>query len=131
MNLLILSMLLLFVPMPPENPPPADLNKCEQTMLQDVNKQRAAHGLRPVVIDKTLQDGCRNHTIWMGRHRALRHARKVNENIAMGQRDTNEVIRTWMNSSGHRANILNRRWTKVGVCGYRIGGTFWWTQRFR
>lgn len=41
------------------------------------------------------------------------------ENVAMGQRSGDEVVSAWMNSSGHRANILNPRYTELGV-GYAV-----------
>lgn len=53
------------------------------------------------------------------------------ENIAWGQRSPEEVMNGWMNSPGHRANILNSRFTKIGV-GYYVGsnGRKYWTQLF-
>ncbi|MEK4238293.1 CAP domain-containing protein [Paenibacillus sp. FSL H7-0714] len=56
------------------------------------------------------------------------------ENIAAGQATPEAVMRTWMNSTGHRANILDPRFTDIGV-GY-VGGTatsqyqHYWTQLF-
>jgi len=52
--------------------------------------------------------------------------RYAGENIAMGQRTPAEVMRDWMNSSGHRANILNQNFTSIGV-GYYNGA---WVQMF-
>lgn len=53
------------------------------------------------------------------------------ENIAMGQRSASEVMNGWMNSSGHRSNILNANFTQIGV-GYAVNsnGTPYWTQMF-
>jgi uncharacterized YkwD family protein len=50
------------------------------------------------------------------------------ENIAQGQRTPQEVVTAWMNSEGHRANILNPNLTQIGV-GYASKG-FYWTQQF-
>lgn len=49
------------------------------------------------------------------------------ENIAAGQRSAEEVMNSWMNSSGHKANILNKNYTQLGVGFYRGGeyGTEW------
>ena len=57
--------------------------------------------------------------------------RKVAENIAAGQRTPQDVVTSWMNSSGHRANILNCNLTEIGV-GYATGGSYgrYWTQNF-
>ena len=53
------------------------------------------------------------------------------ENIAMGQRTSNEVLNSWMNSSGHRANILNRSYRRIGVAAYTTPqGTIYWCQQF-
>lgn len=54
--------------------------------------------------------------------------RTAGENIAKGQRTPQEVVKAWMNSSGHRANILNSSYTKIGV-GYVADGHYW-TQMF-
>lgn len=50
------------------------------------------------------------------------------ENIAKGQSTPQSVVNAWMNSSGHRANILNASFTKIGV-GYVKSGHYW-TQMF-
>ena len=50
------------------------------------------------------------------------------ENIAQGQRTPEEVVQAWMNSAGHRANILNNGFTHIGV-GYVESGNYW-TQQF-
>ena len=54
--------------------------------------------------------------------------RAAGENIAKGQATPQAVVNTWMNSSGHRANILNKSYKKIGV-GYVSDGRFW-TQMF-
>lgn len=53
------------------------------------------------------------------------------ENIAAGQKTPSEVMNSWMNSSGHRANILNKNYTQLGV-GYVTGGSYgtYWVQQF-
>ncbi len=50
------------------------------------------------------------------------------ENIAKGQSTPQAVVNAWMNSSGHRSNILNSSFTKIGV-GYVKNGNYW-TQMF-
>ena len=53
------------------------------------------------------------------------------ENIAMGQKSAAEVIKTWMDSPGHRANILSRTVTQIGVgTAKAANGTLYWTQLF-
>lgn len=53
------------------------------------------------------------------------------ENIAAGQKSAQEVMQSWMNSSGHKANILNKNYTQLGV-GYYEGGQYGteWVQLF-
>ena len=54
--------------------------------------------------------------------------RTAGENIARGQKTPAAVVNAWMNSSGHRANILNSSFTHIGV-GYVASGNYW-TQMF-
>lgn len=54
--------------------------------------------------------------------------RTAGENIAYGQRTPQAVVNAWMNSNGHRANILNTSYTQIGV-GYVSNGHHW-TQMF-
>jgi spore coat assembly protein SafA/uncharacterized protein, YkwD family len=53
------------------------------------------------------------------------------ENIAYGQRSPEEVMNAWMNSPGHRANILSRTYNQIGVgVAKSSNGTYYWTQEF-
>ena len=53
------------------------------------------------------------------------------ENIAWGQKTPEQVMEAWMNSDGHRANILNSKFTKIGVGHYKNAfGTSYWAQLF-
>lgn len=111
--------------------PKVELAYHEQQLITEVNNERARYGLKPLIPDASLMDGARKHTRWMLRYRSLSHASgPFAENIAMGQHNTKVVMRSWMNSSGHRANILGRHYTRIGVGGYSKGCAFW-TQRFR
>lgn len=57
--------------------------------------------------------------------------RSAGENIAKGQRTPQDVVNAWMNSSGHRANILNSNYTDLGVgVAKSSNGTMYWTQMF-
>jgi uncharacterized protein YkwD len=68
----------------------------------------------------------------MTRNRALQHTTAgVAENIAMGQRTPAEAVQSWMSSPGHRANLLNSGYTRIGVAAYRTPeGTVYWCQQF-
>lgn len=56
--------------------------------------------------------------------------RTAGENIAYGQRSPQEVVSGWMNSPGHRANILNGSFNKIGIGVYQSGGVIYWSQLF-
>ncbi len=110
----------------------ADLHAVEQRILDETNRVRRRHGLRPLRLDRRLLSSARRHTSWMTRNHSLQHtSAPVAENIAMGQRTAPEVLNSWMNSPGHRANILNASYTKIGISAYRTkSGTVFWCQQF-
>lgn len=56
--------------------------------------------------------------------------RSAGENIASGQTTPAEVVNAWMNSEGHRANILGANFTSLGVGVYKNGGSYTWVQLF-
>ncbi|MYT19728.1 CAP domain-containing protein, partial [Streptomyces sp. SID7760] len=55
---------------------------------------------------------------------------RLGENIARGQADADAVMNAWMNSSGHRANILNCAFKEIGIGVHKGDGGPWWTQDF-
>jgi uncharacterized protein YkwD len=104
----------------------------EEEVIKKTNEERARYGLPPLTLDPKLVQTARKHTWWMTRNRNLQHGNyPVAENIAMGQQSSSEVVRCWMNSSGHRANILNRGHRRIGVAAYTTpNGTVYWCQQF-
>ncbi len=56
--------------------------------------------------------------------------RTSGENIAYGQKTPQQVVSTWMGSPGHRRNILNPRFTKIGIGFAQSKGRNYWTQEF-
>lgn len=56
--------------------------------------------------------------------------RRAGENIAWGQKTPEAVVNAWMNSEGHRANILNKDFTSIGIGYYLNGSTPYWVQLF-
>lgn len=104
----------------------------EMSVISQTNSQRARHGLPPLAVDSQLMSSAGRHAQWMASNRNLSHGRGVAENIAMGQGSAGEAIRSWMNSSGHRANILGSGYTRIGVAvAYSSNGTPYWCQQFR
>jgi uncharacterized protein YkwD len=108
------------------------LHPVEERIVEKTNQERRRHGLPPLSIDGRLVRSARRHTAWMTRSRSLSHtSAAVAENIAMGQQSSHEALRSWMSSSGHRANILNSGYTKIGVAAYVAkDGTIYWCQQF-
>lgn len=104
----------------------------EKNIVTYTNEERHRRGLAPLAIDHGLVRSARQHAIWMARSRRLQHTRQsVAENIAVGQPTSPAVVRAWMSSSGHRANILNAGHARIGVAAYRTDdGTIYWCQQF-
>ena len=76
--------------------------------------------------------GARNHAHWMASNNNLSHGSGVTENIGMGQTSSGEIVNNWMNSPGHRSNILDGSLTRIGVAvAYSSNGTPYWCQQFR
>jgi uncharacterized protein YkwD len=120
-------------PVPAEDQKDFDLKKAEQIekeLLVAINVERERYGLRALVMDHRLQQMARRHCAWMGNHGMIHSGYACAENIAMGQPSTAAVVQAWMNSSGHRANILNRWHLRTGVACYVSNGTLYWCQQF-
>ena len=119
----------------PAAPKPEELAllPIEENIISFTNAERTRRGLPALAVDPTLVQSARAHATWMTRNRTLQHTRQpVAENIAMGQRNSREAVRDWMQSSGHRANILNRGYRRIGAAAYRTpSGTIFWCQQFQ
>jgi len=113
----------------PDHP---ELISIEQNIVAQTNTQRQQYGLPPLEVDMNLMQSARQHATWMTLNRILRHTlQPVAENIAMGQGSSQEVVRDWMRSPGHRANILNAVNRRIGVAAFRCpDGTIFWCQQF-
>lgn len=118
----------------------------EQEVIRLVNEERTRNGLKALTYDWQLGRVARYKSQDMRDNRYFSHTspvygspfqmmkdfgityRSAGENIAKGQRTPEAVVSAWMNSSGHRANILNSSFTHIGV-GYVADGHYW-TQMF-
>src|SRR5882757_8040909 len=88
-----------------------DLRAIEHRIVEETNQERVLMGLHPLEIDDSLVTSARGHCFWMTSTENFRHTTQpVGENIALGQESVGQVVRDWMNSPGHRANILNRNY---------------------
>ena len=108
------------------------LNDVERQVIERTNSERSRRGLAPLRVCARLQKQARNHAGWMARSGKMQHGRHPGaaENIATGQRTPSAVLRSWMNSKGHRANILGS-YTRIGAAAYRnpaTGNTYWCQQ---
>lgn len=118
----------------------------EQEVIRLVNEIRVENGLKALTFDWELSRVARYKSQDMKDNRYFSHTspvygspfemiknfglsfRRAGENIAMGYATPQAVVDGWMNSSGHRANILNAGYTRIGV-GYVTEGHYW-TQMF-
>ena len=120
--------------------------KYEKEVVRLVNEQRARVGLKELKHNWELSRVARYKSQDMRDNKYFSHTspvygtpfqmmksfgityRSAGENIARGQTSPQAVVNAWMNSSGHRANILNSSFTEIGV-GYVSDGRYW-TQMF-
>jgi uncharacterized protein YkwD len=103
------------------------MSPVESQVVAETNNARAAAGLPPLSVDCRLMDRSRRHARRMANEGFFGHSAGSIENIAYGQAHAQEAVTTWLNSPGHRANMLNRHYTRIGVAGYvgRSGRTYW------
>ncbi|ORX96000.1 SCP-domain-containing protein [Basidiobolus meristosporus CBS 931.73] len=116
-----------------------------QKMLQLVNQQRQMNGQPALKLDDRLVQAAQKHTDYQARVGQMTHdepgrplSTRVNEtgfkwsaigeNVAKGYASIDAVMKGWMNSPGHRRNILNPQYTHFGS-GYVANGAYW-TQNF-
>lgn len=126
--------------------PTAPQSSYAQQVLQIVNSERAKNGLKALTLNTSVAKAAQlraneistqfSHTRPNGQDpfTALNQFgvsySAAGENIAYGQRTPQEVMNGWMNSPGHRANILNSRFTQIGIGVYQVSGVYYWTQEF-
>jgi uncharacterized YkwD family protein len=126
--------------------PSVSISSIEQQVLTLTNQERAKAGLKPLAADGPLMASARAKSTDMRTNNYFSHNsptlgspfdqmkargityRSAAENIAMGQRTPAEVVKAWMESPGHRANIMNGSYTHIGI-GYDANGHYW-TQQF-
>lgn len=122
------------------------ISEYEKKVAELVNQIRIENGLSPLTLNNELSAVARKKSQDMKDNHYFNHTSPVygspfdmmksfgiiyktaGENIAMGQRTPEEVVNAWMNSEGHRANILNSSFTQIGM-GYVAEGNYW-TQMF-
>ncbi|WP_133150814.1 CAP domain-containing protein, partial [Frankia canadensis] len=130
-------------------PPATGQSAFATAVVAATNQQRRAAGCGDLTVDAVLTSVAQAHSADMATANYFSHNSQdgrtpfdritaagfsfsvAAENIAAGQRDPAAVMQAWMNSPGHRANILNCALTRIGV-GVANGGTYgvYWTQDF-
>lgn len=134
----------------PETKPEIQDSTYAKQVLDLVNTERTKNGLKPLVLDEALNAVALAHSKDMADRNYFSHSSPegermgdrlkkagisysaAGENIAAGQRTPAQVVQSWMNSEGHRKNILNASFNKMGLgcvetqSGYGI----YWTQVF-
>lgn len=122
------------------------LSAYEQKVVDLTNQERAKNGLPALKVDLTLSKMAHEKSRDMSLNGYFSHTSPTygspfdmmktygitysyaGENIAMGQKTPEEVVNAWMNSDGHRKNILSPNYNYIGV-GYVSQGNYW-TQEF-
>lgn len=122
------------------------LSAYEKKVVDLTNQERKKNGLPALKINTTLSKMAHTKANDMAVNHYFDHTsptygspfdmmkkfgityRAAGKNIAMGQKTPQEVVNGWMNSPGHRANILNKNYTAIGV-GFVANGNYW-TQEF-
>ncbi len=109
-------------------------------VLSKVNAQRTSNGLSGYTIDKELTENamqraaelsvCFDHVRPNGEMCFSINNKVYGENIAAYQATPTSVMNTWMNSSGHKANILNSSWKSIGIGCFYKDGLYYWVQLF-
>ncbi len=112
-------------------------NEFDQNILKLVNIERTTRGLDPLSIDRQLDQAANLHNDEMVRADMMSHQlpgeaslgdrvtatgyswTRVGENIAAGYTTPEAVVEAWMNSTGHKENILNPEFTHIGI-GYEF-----------
>lgn len=132
-----------YIPLPDQQ-----LLSTQEEILKLVNAERAKQNLKPLTLDWQVSRVAQYKSDDMADKNYFSHTsptygspfdmlksfnvkyRSAGENIAKGQKTPTAVMTAWMNSEGHRANIMNANFTHLGV-GYTVkNGTTYWTQMF-
>jgi uncharacterized YkwD family protein/spore coat assembly protein SafA len=127
----------------------ADVKAIENEVIRLVNVERSKRGLSQLTADWQLSRVARYKSTDMRDKNYFSHYSPTygdpfkmmhdfgitfyaaGENIAMGQPTPQAVMQAWMNSTGHRANILNPQFNEIGVgIAKTSNGTIYWTQEF-
>lgn len=132
-------------PKPQATTSPKAITGFESEMLELCNQQRRANGKPDLTLNKTLCANAAVRAEEISRDDWFSHQRPdgtmcftavtvdymtCGENIAYGTRTASATVTAWMDSPGHRANILSDEFTQAGFGCYELDGVRYWTQFF-
>ncbi|MFF5110112.1 CAP domain-containing protein [Streptosporangium sp. NPDC000509] len=136
-------------PTPSSTTSSAPGSSLSEEVVRLTNVERQKGGCGPLISDPQLRSAAQGHSDDMAAKNYFSHTsqdgrdmtarikasgfspmRAWAENIAMGQRTPADVVTAWMNSSGHRANIMNCAYTHLGVGVANSSRGIYWTQNF-
>ncbi len=110
--------------------------KIEPTLLEMHNIAREKAQIPPLIENDQLKEAAQKHAKWMADQDTVRHQnlkpllgnpwRIVAENIAAYYKNNEEVMRGWLNSGGHKDNILNPKFTHLGISVEKRGKKNYW-----
>jgi uncharacterized protein YkwD len=124
---------------------PSEIEQTKQEVFAIVNKERAIQGVAPLCLNKELGSAAQLHSLDQKSCGKMSHtgcngssmgqrvrasgylSRGAGENVAWGQRSAKSVMNSWMNSDGHRRNILFSSYKNIGI---GLSDNFYWTQVF-
>ncbi|MBM7663995.1 putative YkwD family protein [Solibacillus kalamii] len=130
----------------PSNNVSQSVSEFEKQVIDLTNAERAKEGLKPLEMHSPLMEVAQAKSEDMAKNNYFSHTsptygspfdqiksagisyRSAGENIAQGQRTPQQVVQAWMESPGHRQNIMNANYTHIGV-GFVENG-YYWTQQF-
>lgn len=114
------------------NPNNVPLSASEFGVIKFTNEERVRQGKTPLIVQQSIMVSSRESSRIMEQRRSMQHGFTSGwraENIAMGQRSAEQVVRTWINSPGHYRNMMGNH-TYIGVGDTSQNGSYYWTQQF-
>lgn len=124
------------------------LTDTEQAVIDATNAERKEKKLAALTMNPLLMEAARAHAKNMAKQDKLAHEldgegvdkrataakykfHRIGENVAWNQKTPKDVLEAWMNSQGHRENILNEKFTEIGVAAVENAkGELYWCQVF-
>lgn len=126
----------------------ADIHEMQKRVIELTNKERVKHGRSPLQEDEALNEVAEirapelteswshqrpdGSTCWSAFEEVDDRFEYgvTEENLSMGNPTPESAVNSWMNSAGHKRNILNPEVNYIGVAVYESNGTYYWVQEF-